>query len=116
MAYNEQLADRIRLILKEKQTPYTEKNMFGGLCFMVDDKMCVGIVKEDLMARVGPETYEKAAQRLGARPMDFTKRPMKGYAFVSPEGTDMDQDLDDWVQMCLDFNPLAKASKKRKKK
>ncbi len=115
MAYNELLADRIRQILAPVKLAVEEKKMFGGLCFMVDNKMCVGIVKEDLMARIGETAQETALQRKGCRPMDFTKRPMKGYVFVAPEGTDMDEYLEHWVQLCLDFNPQAKASKKKKR-
>ena len=115
MAYDEYLADRIRLLLKEKGVAAEEKKMMGGLTFMVDGKMCVGIVKNNLMARVGPEKYEEALQEEGARVMDFTKRPLKGYVFVEPDGVDLDTQLEMWVQWCLDYNPLAKASKKRKR-
>ena len=87
--------------------------MMGGLCYMIDDKMCLGIVKDDLMARVGPDAYEELKQKEGAREMDFTKRPMKGYIFVAPEGIDFEEDLELWVDRCLEFNPLAKSSKKR---
>lgn len=80
---------------------------------MIDDKMCIGIIKDDLMARVGSDAYESLVKREGARPMDFTKRPMKGYIYVSPEGVDFDEDLEFWIQKCLDFNPLAKSSKKK---
>lgn len=114
MAYDEHLADRIRNVLKEKTTPYEEKKMMGGLCYLVDDKMCVGVVKNTLMARIDPEIYEQALKKKGSKPMDFTGRPMKGFVFVEPEGVDLDSDLDKWVQMCLDFNPKAKKSKKRK--
>ena len=81
---------------------------------MVDDKMCLGIVRDTLMARIGPEAYEEALQREGCREMDFTGRPMKGYVFIEPEGVDLDSDLDHWVDLCLEFNPLAKSSKKKK--
>lgn len=83
---------------------------------MVADKMCVGVIKEDLMARIGPDAAEADHQRAGVRPMNFTGRPMKGYRFISPEGTDQDTDLAYWVDLCLAFNPEAKASRKRKKK
>ena len=114
MAYDEDLADRIRRIFREKKISFDEKEMMGGWCLLVDDKMCVGIVKENLMARIDPGIQEEALQRPGCRPMDFTGKPMKGYVFVSPEGVDMDRDLEYWVQLCLDFNPKAKSSKKKK--
>lgn len=116
MAYNEFLADRMRLILKEKSVPYMEKKMMGGLTFMVDEKMCVGIVKDDVMARINPEIYDEALKKTGCKEMKFTGRPMKGFVFVSPEGTDMDDDLAYWIQLALDYNPLAKSSKKKPKK
>ena len=122
MAYDEHQADRIRQCFKDKKVAFTEKKMIGGLCFMVDDKMCVGthIDKKTgdslLMARIGLEKADEVQSRKGCKPMDFTGRPMKGYVFVTSEGTDMDEDLADWIQMAIDFNPLAKASKKRKKK
>ena len=115
MAYNEHLASRIECILEEKKVNFHSKKMMGGLTFMVDDKMCLGIVKDDLMARVGIENYEIALTKDGAKPMNFTGRTMKGYIFVSPDGIDFEEDLENWIQMALDFNPLVKASKKRKK-
>lgn len=75
--------------------------------------MCIGIVKEDLMARVDPDFYTEALQIKNTREMDFTKRPMKGYIFVAPEGIDLDEQLEFWIDKCLAFNPLAKSSKKK---
>ncbi len=120
MAYDELLADRIRSSLNCKKISFIEKKMFGGLCFMVNDKMCVGVMSDKyaegstLMARIGEEKMKEALHRPGCQPMDFTGRPMKGYVFVQDEGIDMDEDLEYWIQLCLDFNPQAKASKKKK--
>lgn len=122
MAYDELMADRVRQIFREKNTSFFEKKMFGGLCFMVDDKMCCGIHFDKkkntdlLMARIGEEASIAASKRAGCHPMDFTGRPMKGYVFITPDGFDSDDDLAYWLQLCIDFNPIAKASKKRKKK
>ncbi len=119
MAYNEYLADRIRQIFREHKANFYEKKMMGGLCFMVDDKMCCGIhyskKKETdlLMARIGEEAYSKAIKKVGSLAMDFTGRPMKGFVFVTPDGFDLDRDLEYWIELCLEFNPLAKRSKKR---
>lgn len=119
MAYNEQLADRIRLAFKERKASFTAKNMMGGLCFMVDDKMCCGIHFDKkkqtdlLMVRIGEEATPEAMKRTGCHPMDFTGRPMKGYVFVTPDGFDMDKDLEHWIDLALAFNPLAKSSKKK---
>ncbi len=115
MAYDHILADRIDRILQERKVHFESKKMMGGLCYMVDDKMCVGVVKGDLMARIGIEAADASQNKLGCRPMDFTGRPMKGYVFIGPEGTDLDNDLEAWMKLALDFNPIAKSSKKKKK-
>jgi TfoX/Sxy family transcriptional regulator of competence genes len=115
MAYNETLAQRVREALVT-QPKVEEKKMMGGLTFMVNGKMCVGIVRDDLMARIDPEVYETALSKKGCREMDFTGKPMKGFVFISPEGTKRKEDLDYWIALALDFNKRAKASKKRKKK
>ena len=85
----------------------------GGLCFMVNAKMCVGVEKNRLMARIDPEVYDAALRKKGCVPMDFTGRPMRGFVFVNPTGLTTDGELDDWLKLALDFNPRAKASKKR---
>lgn len=119
MAYDEYLADRIRDIFKSKNTSFYEKKMFGGLCFMVGDKMCCGTLfnkkknTDTLMVRIGELAYEENQDKGGFQPMDFTGRPMKGYAFITPIGYDSDSDLEHWVQLCIDFNPFAPKSKKK---
>ena len=121
MPYDELIADRVRQAFRDTNTSFEEKKMFGGLCFMVDDKMCCGILwnkkKETdlLMARIGEEAYEEAMKRTGCHPMDFTGRPMRGYVFVTPDGFDLDEDMAYWINLCVVFNPFAKASAKKKK-
>ncbi len=115
MAFNEYLADRVRSALRENRSGFEEKKMFGGMAFMVDNKMCIGIMKNDLMVRIDPDKQNEYLNDKGCRIMDFTNRPMKGYLYVAPEGVDMDEDLDKWVKRCLKFNPKAKASKKEKR-
>lgn len=116
MAFDEYLGERISNYLQNKKVSFEAKKMMGGLCFMIDDKMCVGVVKDTLMARIGEEAYPEAIKKDGCKEMDFTGRPMKGYVFVLPEGIDMDEDLEYYINLALAFNPLAKSSKKRKKK
>ncbi len=122
MAYNEYLADRIRRSFLEERQNVEEKKMMGGLCFMLNDKMCCGIHFDKkrqtdlLMARIGEEATEEALIKEGCHPMDFTGRPMKGYVFVDPDGFDLDEQLDYWIKKCIAFNPLAKSSKHKKKK
>lgn len=114
MAYDEFLADRIRTALQNRKISFEEKKMMGGLCYMVDDKMCVGVIKDKLMARIDPEVYEEALSKVGCKKMDFTGRPLKGFVLVEPLGIDLEEDLNYWVQLCLDFNPKARSSKKKK--
>ena len=112
MAYNEKLAERIREELSSVRK-VEEKKMMGGLTFMVNDKMCVGIANDDLMVRIDPEEYEVALTKKGCREMDFTGRPMKGFVFVGSEGTKGKKDLSHWISLALKFNKKAKASKKK---
>lgn len=115
MAYNEQLADRIRQSLSALKD-VEEKKMMGGLTFMVKGKMCLGIVGDELMCRIDPAIYEQALGRKGCREMDFTGRPMPGYVFVNESGMKSSKDLHYWTGLALEFNKKAKASKKRKAK
>ena len=80
---------------------------------MVDGKVCLGMIKGHLMARVSPEMYESVLSGTGCKPMGFTSRPMKGFVSVGPEGIDLDDELASWIQLCLDFNPFAKSGKKK---
>lgn len=113
MAYNEDLAARVRQILSSRKIRHTEKKMFGGMCFLVDDKMLIGVEKNRLMARIDPEDAPKALKKKGAKPMDFTGRIMKGFLFIDDNAVDMDKDLEYWVDLCMKYNPKAKASKKK---
>ena len=115
MAYNEKLADRVREIIAATHDKVEEKKMFGGLCFMVNDKMCLGVEQERIMVRIDPAVYEEALEKDGCTPMDFTGKVMKGYVFVDAAVLNTNKRLDYWVQLALDFNKRAKASKKKKK-
>lgn len=122
MAFDPYLAERIERILNEKKVLFTAKKMMGGYLFSVDDKMLCGIHIDKtlgdslLMARIGEEAYQTHIDRNECLPMDFTGRPMKGYIFITPDGIDRDDDLAYWVQLALDFNPMAKSSKRKTKK
>ena len=111
MAYNEFLADRVRHSLKENKAAFEEKKMFGGLCWFVDDKLCAGAFKEELLVRIAPEDQNEFLTKEDCRLM---YESMKGFLYVSPDGIDMDDDLDKWIKRCLEFNPRAKASKKKR--
>ncbi len=111
MAYCEHLVERVRQRLS-KANITEEKMMMGGLIFMVNEKMCLGIDKvkatgEDrLMVRVGKASHDQLAFKHGSREMDFTGRVMRGFLFISPDGFDAEDDLDFWVGKALEFNKL----------
>jgi TfoX/Sxy family transcriptional regulator of competence genes len=115
MAYDEKLADRVREILVE-QPQIEEKQMMGGLAFMVNNKMCVGVIKDELMARIDPDIYEDCLEKHGCHPMDFTGKPMRGWIFVSPEGITKPSELEYWINLAIEFNTQAKKYVKKKSK
>ena len=96
MAYDENLAGRVRAALADHHE-VVEKKMFGGLAFMLNGNMCCGIVRDELMVRVGPEQHAAALDMPHARIMDFTGRPMKNMIMVAPPGFASDAELDAWV-------------------
>lgn len=137
MAYNTQLANRLRERLQELPN-IEEKEMMGGLVFMWNDadwrsvivqssyprsrlrsghfypSACMGIIKDELMCRIDPERHETEVERQGCRTMDFTHRPMKGYVLIDETGMKTREDFEHWVKLSLEFNSKAKASKRRK--
>lgn len=113
MAFNEKLNDRVREAMAGF-AKVEEKHMFGGTCYMLNSKMCIGVVKDEIMCRIGPEIYEEALEKPGCREMIFTGKPMKGYVFVSEEGLKTKIQFDYWVGLCIAFNKHAKASKKKR--
>ena len=112
MELNEKLVNRIRETLVSVSN-VTEKNMFGGVCFMVNDKMCMGVIKDEMMCRIDPKMEETVLEIYGCRPMDFTGKSMKGFVFVSEDAMRTKKEFDYWINLCLEFNPKAKASKKK---
>jgi TfoX/Sxy family transcriptional regulator of competence genes len=112
MVFSEELAMRIRLALQERGD-VVEKKMFGGLAFMVGGSMAVGVIGDELMARVGPDGYEAALSRAHVRPMDFTGKPLRGFVYVAPPGIRTAAMLREWVD---DSATFAASAPKRKKK
>ncbi len=113
MAYNEELAKRIRERLVDLSN-IAEKEMMGGLTFMYNGKMCIGIIKDELMCRIDPDLHDQVIEKKGCRKMDFTKRPMKGYVMVDDTGIKTKKEFDYWINLCLEFNSKATSSKKKK--
>ncbi|AIF82510.1 hypothetical protein NTE_00428 [Candidatus Nitrososphaera evergladensis SR1] len=116
MGYNENLAEKLRILLASRsKKDYSEKKMFGGLSFMIGGKMCVGILNDDLVLRVGAERNDEALALPHARPMDFTGKPMKGFVYVGPGGWQKDAILLKCVEMGIDYVSLLPAKKRKKK-
>ncbi|AWI26249.1 TfoX/Sxy family protein [Flavobacterium pallidum] len=119
MAYNENTVQRIRGFLQHTGMDFYEKEMFRGICFMVDDKMCCAahIDKASganyLLCRIGDEAYAGALEKDYVIPMEFTGKSMKGYVYVIEDGFRSAKDLAYWLQLCVDFNPFAKRSKRK---
>jgi len=111
--YDENLAARVRQRFSKLQN-ISEKEMMGGLTFMLNDKMCVGIIKDELMCRIDPELHERCVEINGCRTMDFTKRPMRGYIMIDGCAMSTQKDLEDWIDLAIDFNKRAKSSRKKK--
>lgn len=114
MAYDKNLADRVRERMSELPN-IEEKEMMGGLIFMYNGKMCVGIVKDELMCRIDPAIHDTEVEKTGCRTMDFTKRPMIGYILIDETGMKSKKDFDYWIDLAIDFNQKAKASPKKRK-
>jgi len=110
MAYDTKLAERIRGSLSLRKH-VEEKEMMGGLSFLYNGKMCVGIIKDEMMCRIDPAIHEVAIEKQGCRTMDFTKRPMKGWVMIDETGM---KDFGYWIGLALDYNKKAKASKNKK--
>ncbi len=102
MPFDDKLAFRVWKILK-KIEGLSEKKMFGGICFLVNGNMALGLVNEDLMIRVGSDSYEKMLSQPYVRKMDFTGKPLKGFLYVGPNGTQSDKDLRKWVLSGVEF-------------
>jgi hypothetical protein len=119
MAYDEGLAQRIRELL-EDDPRVSERKMFGGVAFFVNGNMAAGIIRDELMVRVGPESYEDALALPHARPMDFTARPMRGFVQVAPPGFEADGALRAWLARGVSHAesqpPKAAANPKRPRK
>ena len=102
MAFDEGLAQRLREQLAGSGG-VAERRMFGGLSFLVDGNLCVGVMGQELIARVGPEVTPGALERPGSRLFDFTGRPMKGWVTVAPDALEDDAALAGWVELALAY-------------
>lgn len=113
MAYNEKLGSRITKLL-QSQKGIVEKKMFGGIAYMMKNKMFCGIIKNDLMVRVLDNKFDELLKKPHAREMDFANRPMKGFLYVSPDGIKTDKQLMKWIEFGIEY-VLNSPPKKKKK-
>lgn len=102
MAYSKSLVERIRHLVS-RQRGISEKKMFGGVCFLLNGNLLVGVWKDSLIARIGKDAYEAALQEDDVREFDVTGRPMTGWVMVEPDGIDSDQQLQHWVNQATLF-------------
>ncbi|WP_452231205.1 TfoX/Sxy family protein [Lacinutrix sp. MEBiC02404] len=102
MAFNEQLANRIREQLRYYSEVFTEKKMFGGISFLYEGKMTIGVMKEDLMVRIISDKIEMELAKDFVRPMDFTKKPIKEFVYVSIEGIKTETQLLQYIELGLE--------------
>jgi TfoX/Sxy family transcriptional regulator of competence genes len=102
MAYDKKLANRVHKIL-ENYKNITEKEMFGGMAFLMNGKMCCGVIKNNLVIRVGPKNYGKALTKSHVSPMDFTGKPLKGFVYVNSRGYKSSKTLTNWVNLGVDY-------------
>jgi hypothetical protein len=116
MAYDEEVAERVRSLVGGRDG-YSERKMFGGICFMMHGNMFAGVVRDDLMLRVGKDAFDAALTRRNTKPMDFTGRPMVGMVFVEPPGFASRVALQTWLDDALGFVETlpAKAAKRQAK-
>ena len=114
MAFDTVLEQRVEDYFIGNNVPYEIKHMFGGSAFMVDDKMCVGIMKDKLMARVDPDRVDELVNNPYTERMIMGKKTMKGFLSIHQDGLVEESQLAYWIQICLVYNPIAKKSKKRR--
>nr|WP_068890028.1 TfoX/Sxy family protein [Pedobacter panaciterrae] len=113
MGYNERLADRVRELLEDRDD-VTEKAMFSGVCFMVDDKMCICVTSTGLLCRIGESKATEKLEESNCRQMINNGRTMKDYVYVDDTDVEKQLELKSWLNLCLLFNPHAKSSKRKK--
>ena len=113
MPYDLKLADKIREYLRRfPELEIDEKKMFGGLAFMVNGKMCVNVSGQNLMCRFDPKLQDEIAEKKGYEPMIMKGKEYKGYCYINPDGIKAKKEFEYFVTLCLEFNKVAKSSKK----
>lgn len=112
MAYNEQLAEKVKQALSHLKN-VQEKKMFRGITFMLHDKMCISVGDNEMMCRIDPALHDSVTRKKGCKTMKMRGREYKGWILVSEEGMETKKDFEYWIRLALDFNKKAKSSKKK---
>lgn|SRR5690348_783462 len=112
MAYNEQLAEKVKQALSHLKN-VQEKKMFRGITFMLHDKMCISVGDDEMMCRIDPALHDFVTRKKGCKTMKMRGREYKGWILVSEEGMETKKDFEYWIRLALDFNKKAKSSKKK---
>ena len=115
MPFDEKIAGQVRAMIANCTDNVEEKVMFGGLCFMVNDKICIGVKKDTLLVRIAPEVYEQEKEKDGRQPMVHQGKPVKSYLFVDYDSMHNHENLQYWVKLALDYNPHAPLSQAKQK-
>ncbi len=111
MAYNEELTKRVRAALSNLPN-VEEKRMFRGVAFIVNDKMCISAGNDELMFRIDPAIHDEVLKKKGARPVIMKGREYKGYVYINEKSINRKKDFDYWIRLALEFNKIAKVSRK----
>jgi len=114
MAINERLTKRVREALSTVPK-VEEKKMFSGITFMIDGKMSISVGNERIMCRIDPAIHEEVINKRGVTTVKMKGREYKGYVYVTEDSVPGKKELDYWIKLVLDFNKIAKTSKKSKR-
>ena len=112
MAINEKLTDKIREALVNVDN-VEEKKMFSGIAFMVNDKLSIAVRGDNIMLRINPSMHDKLVEKEGCSEMIMKQKSLDGYVVVDESVLNTKKQIDYWVRLVLDFNPIAKALKKK---
>src|SRR5262245_57292098 len=110
MSFDESVANRVRTALAS-QKGMTERRMFGGLAFLLNGNMCCGVLKDELVLRLGPDRAEAALKQPHVREMDFSGKPMKSMVYVEPGGFATQAKLSKWLRRAVEFTSALPSKK-----
>lgn len=102
MPYSQTLAERVRQVVGRRRG-FTEKKMFGGIGFLLNGNMCIGVWKDSLIVRLGSDEAEAALEQPDVVPFDITGTAMRGWAVIEPDGLDRDEQLREWIEKAEQF-------------